>query len=186
MEIRRRLGGAITTNFPAIQHWSYKQLMRRSILSFALVLCALPHVGCLTAQSRAARLQEAASNLNMATRFGRLDIASELVDDKSQPDFTKHHAGWGRGVRLVDLELQGMQLKDKDNAVVFVTVGWQRPDEQELRVTQLVQTWGFGPKGWKLTREERAGGDIGLLGEPITVVRPETQGDVQFRSLTIR
>ena len=84
--------------------------------------------------------------------------------------------------------MQGMRLKDKDTAVVLVTVGWQRVDEQELRVTQVEQTWARSNSysGWRMVQESRAAGDYGLLGEPTVVMRPESHADVHFRSVTIR
>jgi hypothetical protein len=115
-----------------------------------------------------------------------MDIATELVADKALPGFAKRHAAWGRDVRLVDIEYQGMRFSDKENAVVFVVVGWQRLDEQELRVTNVAQRWNHGPKGWKLEGEERTGGDVGLLGEPTVVARPELHRDVHFEAVTIR
>ena len=152
-------------------------------LAFAISATLL--FGCLATQSKGAKLQDAAQNLNIATRFGRMDIASEMVAEKSLGDFTRRHAAWGREVRLIDVEFQGVQLTSKDEATVLVAVGWQRPDEQELRTTQLMQTWTYGPKGWKLIDESRAAGDVGLLGEKIDVMRPEKHADVHFKSVTI-
>jgi hypothetical protein len=157
----------------------------RPLHAFSFALCLLMLSACVANQSKAAKLQDAAQNFNIATRFGRMDIASEMVAEKSLADFTRKHLAWGRGVRLVDVEFQGMQLTGKDEAAVHIAVGWQRPDEQELRVTQLMQTWQFGPKGWKLVDESRTSGDMGLLGEQIDVVRPDRRADVHFKSVTI-
>ena len=88
-------------------------------------------------------------------------------------------------MRVIDVEFQGVQLMSKDEATVLVAVGWQRPDEQELRTTQLMQNWQYGTRGWKLVDESRAAGDVGLLGEKIDVLRPEKRADVQFKSVTI-
>ena len=170
----------------ASQQWrSYKGCMRHTFATL-LMLSALALGGCLANQSKAAKLQDAAQNLNTATRFGRMDIASEMVAEKSLTDFMRKHVAWGRELRLIDLEFQGVQMTSKDEASVFVAVGWQRPSEQELRITQVMQTWRYGPSGWKLIDESRTGGDLGLLGEKVELAVPEKRADVQFRSVTIR
>jgi hypothetical protein len=151
----------------------------------AFAFCSALLFGCLGSQSKAAKLQDAAQNLNIAARFGRMDIATELVADKSQGDFYKKHMDWGRDVRVIDIEFQGVQLRSKDEATVTVAVGWQRPTEQELRVTHVMQTWQYGSKGWKLVDESRAAGDVGLLGEKTEVIRPEQRAAVHFKSVTI-
>lgn len=151
----------------------------------ALVL-ALAASACLGGQTKPSRLQEVAQTLNMATRFGRMDIAYELVGEKAQVEFAKRHKSWGSAIRIVDLEFQGMTFVDTDHAKIFVSVGWQRPDEQDLRVTQVAQTWVYGDKGWKLSEETRAAGDFGLLGEASEVLRPASRGDSHFKTVTIR
>ncbi len=151
-----------------------------------LLAVMLGACGCLGSLTRGGKLQESALNLNQATRFGRMDLALELVAAKAQGEFAKRHGAWGRDIRLVDLEMQGATLKDKDTAVVLVMVGWQRLDETELRVTQLMQTWRYEENGWRLALESRSGGDLGLLGEQTVIMRPEAHEDVHFRSVTIQ
>ncbi|MFW5741471.1 MAG: hypothetical protein ACOC1F_14040 [Myxococcota bacterium] len=152
------------------------------VLTAGLLLGAL---GCM-GQSKVGKLQEAASNLNMATRFGRMDIATELVAQKEIDDFAKRHAAWGGPVRIVDVEYRGIKFVDKDKAIVFVAVGWQRVDEGNLRVTQLAQEWNYEQGNWKLSDETRTAGDVGLIGEPTEYLRPEGRPDVHFPSITIR
>lgn len=149
------------------------------------LVCSTSLFGCLSSQSKAAKLQDAAQNFNVATRFGRMDVASEMVADKSLSDFVKKHQPWGREVRLIDVEFQGVQMLGKDDACVHVLVGWQRPADQELRTTQIMQTWRYGSKGWKLVDESRTAGDVGLYGEKIPAVEPERRADVHFKSVTI-
>lgn len=152
------------------------------ILSFGLLLAA---AGCM-GQSKMGKLQEAASNLNMATRFGRMDIATELVARQDMDDFAKRHAAWGGPLRIVDVEYRGIKLVDKNKAIVFVAVGWQRLDEGNLRVTHLAQEWDYQGNGWKLADETRTSGDVGLIGEPTEVLRPAPRPNAQFPSITIR
>ena len=159
--------------------------MRTTWLQVCFVGVALATFSCLGGQSRAGKLQDSAQNLNQATRFGRVDIASELVAIKAQPEFIKRHLAWGRDVRLIDLEVQGMSFRDKDTAMVLIMVGWQRLDDQELRVTQLTQTWRYGHDGWRLEEEEHADGAVGLFGEQPEAERQVPRSDAHFRSVII-
>lgn len=142
-------------------------------------------VGCLGGYSPSARVQEAAQNMNMAARFGRMDIALETVGKDARADFAKRHARWGTQVRIVDYEFQGLMLDDKEHAKVFLSVAWQRPDETDMRNTALVQHWVDHKGSWQLEREERTSGDVGLFGENTVVVRPE-RSEAQFQTVTIR
>lgn len=152
--------------------------------AFSLVLL-LAAAGCM-AQSKMGKLQEAATTLNTATRFGRMDVATELVARDDLQPFAKRHAAWGSMLRIVDVEYQGIQFVEDNKAIVLVAVGWQRPDETNLRVTQLAQVWDYGQGGWKLSDETRNAGDMGLLGESIDVLRPEGKQDTHFPTITIR
>lgn len=132
------------------------------------------------------KLQQAASDLNTATRFGRMDVASELVAPKEMQPFATRHAAWGNAVRIVDVEHQTIQVTGENEAIVQVMVGWQHPDEAILRVTQLAQSWNFGRGGWRLTGEQRIAGDVGLMGEAVDQVSPKTHENVYWPSSTIR
>ena len=161
--------------------------MPLSMHSVAALPCALALV--LTAcggVTPASRVQEAAQDLNTAARFGRMDVALERVGKNGREDFVRHHLGWGKAVRIVDYEFQGLALRDKEHADVFLTVGWQRPEEGEVRGTSVTQHWKDHRGNWLLESEERTSGDVGLLGETIVVVRPPPRADVQFQSVTIR
>ena len=148
-------------------------------------LLVLADLGCM-GQTKMAKLQDAASDYNMATRFGRLDVATELVAPAELDAFARRHAAWGGAVRISDVEYGGIRLVDDNTAVVTVTVGWQRPDEPILRVTQLAQEWKHGHGGWKLTNEVRYAGDVGLLGEPAEQQRPQVMHSAHYPSITIR
>lgn len=146
---------------------------------------AVALTGCLGGYSPTERVQEAAQNLNMAARLGRMDIAMEGVSADAREAFAKRHASWGSGVQIVDYEFQGLIMRDKENADVFVTISWHRIDESQMRLTSIVQRWKDYRGTWMLADEERSGGDVGLLGENAVVVRPSRR-DVQFESVTIR
>lgn len=98
-------------------------------------------------------------------RFGRMDIALDYVATKVKDDWSRRHAAWGDRLRVVDLELAGMKLNNRDEAEVRVRVAWQRIDEAELRTSLLVQTWRDERSGWHLGAEKCASGDETLLEE---------------------
>jgi len=135
--------------------------VRRALpLAFVLGLSA-----CLTPRAPAERLIDAAYDHNVAMRFGRMDIALDYVAAKVKDDWSRRHAAWGDRVRVVDLELAGMKLNNRDEAEVRVRIAWQRVDEAELRTSLLVQTWRDESSGWHLGAEKCASGDKTLLEE---------------------
>jgi hypothetical protein len=135
--------------------------MRRA----AIVACLLGLAGCFSPPSAGQRLSDAAVDMNAATRFGRMDIAIEHVGAAARAEFARRHAAWGGNVRVVDLEMGGFDLVQRDEAEVLVNVAWQRPDESTVRVTRIAQRWRDEQGRWKLVDEERKDGDTGLLGD---------------------
>jgi hypothetical protein len=115
-----------------------------------------------------------------------MDLALERVGRADREQFAKRHAQWGTGIRILDCEVVGIAIRDKEHADVSVAVGWQRVTESDLRSTQIVQKWKDQSGNWVLVGEERTGGDVGLLGESVAVVRPAAGQDVQFKAITIR
>src|SRR5262245_46784498 len=98
-------------------------------LALASAAClAASLAGCIAPPSSAQRLNDAAYELNTATRFGRMDIATEHVAALCREEFARRHAEWGRSVRIVDLEFGGASIT-KEGAEVLVTVTWQRPSD---------------------------------------------------------
>ena len=131
------------------------------------------------------RMQDAANDLTTATRFGRMDMALERVSHASRDEFVRKHAAWGSTIRIADCDLSGLRFLDKEHAAVTLTISWQRIEESDLRGTQISQKWKDHRGRWLLESEERVAGDVGLFGEPTTVVRA-AQGRTQFESITIR
>ncbi|MCK6588569.1 MAG: hypothetical protein L6Q76_13405 [Polyangiaceae bacterium] len=143
--------------------------------------------GCIAPPaSPSERLADAAHGLNMATRFGRLNAALEHVAPDSKDEFTKKHEPWGRDVWIVDLELVDVVVKSKAEASVIVSVLWQRPDEVELRTTQLTQSWKDERGGWRMIAEQKTGGDTGLLGEKATKNGAPKPRRASFQTRVIR
>ena len=154
-------------------------------LSFAAI--ALATAACISPMSPAQKLNDAVQEANNALQFGRTDIAIERVSPPSRAAFIKQHKMWGAELRIVDVQLGGLEKMDGKEAIVLVGFSWFRPTDGMLRTTIVRQTWknddGSGP--WALTREERASGDLGLLGEVnIVVVSPEKK-DVHFDTKVI-
>lgn len=141
--------------------------MRRAVYAFALALplflCACPAMQ----QSPAARAQEAATEMNLNAKFGRMELAAERVAPKAKEVFFERHRGWGGKVRVADYELQGLRMHGEDKAEILVRVAWFRVDEGDLRTTTLKQKWLDLKGEWRLVEESRADGDVGLLGEPV-------------------
>lgn len=134
------------------------------------LLAALP-LALLTAcpgfhQSPGVRLQEAATELNVNTRFGRMEIATENVAPAARTTFLERRRLWGNDIRVADYELAGARVKENEQeAETFVHVSWYRVDQGDLHQTTLRQSWRSFKGDWKLVEETRKDGDPGLMYE---------------------
>jgi len=140
---------------------------------------------CIMPPPASERASDAARELNLAARFGRMDVATERTSVATRQQFLARHAEWGKSVRIVDVELAGLQMSDTFHALVYVDISWVHVDEGNLRVTRLAQTWQDEGKGWQMVRERRVTGDLGLFGERVAR-NDEPHPDVHFASKTIR
>jgi len=140
--------------------------------------------GCMTPPSPAERVTDAAMELNLAARFGQLDVAVARTQKAQRPDFMKRHAAWGQTLRIVDVEMASLTLPESDRAVVLVDYAWIRNNEGSMRATRVEQTWK-DDAGWHLVRERRVAGDIGLLGEPLPETTTPPPADKHFATRTI-
>ena len=114
-----------------------------------------------------------------------MQVALMRVDDPAREGYVRKHAGWGSQVQLADYEVLGLDVGDKDVATSFVRISWYRADG-ELHATTLRQGWKKVKGDWKLVTEERADGDIGLLGERVEILTPDApRSTAQFPSLRI-
>src|SRR5688572_3321751 len=84
---------------------------------------------------------DVARDLNVAARFGRMDVAVENTTEELRESFVQRRAQWGHDLRVVDTELAALNMKGKDEAEVFVDVSWMRIDEGLLRGTRVKQMW---------------------------------------------
>lgn len=123
----------------------------------------------------------------MNARFGRSQLVAERIAPTEKGDYTRTHHAWGTDVRVTDAEMDGFHMKPGDEeAEVNVRVAWYRPDEGELRTTVLRQTWKDYKGAWLLSHEERADGDVGLLGERIVILKDDTpRPPAQFPTIRI-
>lgn len=156
--------------------------MARRALGALLALSLLG--GCFGPPSQAARVTDAARELNLATRFGNMDVAMGHTAKGAREAFLERRAAWGRQLRIVDVELAGLAMKDEMLATVQVDVAWVRVDEDTLRSTRVAQIWR-DDGGWRLVRETRVAGDIGLFGEPVSTDHRQ-RPDVHYPSRSIR
>jgi hypothetical protein len=154
----------------------------RIFTAAGLVVIAAVSAGCPGPQTPGARMQEAAAELNTQARFGRLEVAVELVAPAMKDAFLAHRRGWGDAVRIADYEMLGARITTESNADVTLKISWYRPDQQELRVTTLRQHWQDARGTWQLVDEKRADGDVGLIGEPAPP--PPTGGPLEPRRRT--
>jgi hypothetical protein len=142
-------------------------------LALALALLCL---GCpIGHQSPPARAQEAATELNVNTRFGRMELAAEKVAPAARDAFLERRRSWGANIRVADYEMTGFRMmKGESDAEMLVKVAWYRIDQGDLRITVLKQKWHDFKGDWKLVEEARADGDLGLIGEPLPAPPPRT------------
>lgn len=144
-------------------------------LSLSALLCGCP----FGHESPPARAQEAATELNLNTRFGRMELASEHVAPKEREAFLERRRTWGSSVRVADYEVAGFHMmKGDEDAEMLIKVAWYRIDQGDLRSTTIKQKWHDFKGDWRLVDETRADGDLGLMGErlPVPVVAPGSPG----------
>jgi len=141
-------------------------------------------LGCNT--SNVAKATVAIRDSNAHARFGRMIVAAEMVKADQRDKFLERRQLWGSNVQIADSEILGMTMPKKDEAIAFVRVSWYRLEDGELRQTTIKQRWVEVKDDFLLASEERAGGDIGLLGEHVEVLAPkEPRPNAQFPSIRI-
>jgi hypothetical protein len=150
-------------NLALVTRSASSRLVRRAFC-FGLFVAALG--GCMAGRTSTDKLLDAAHEHNGAVRFGRMDIALEHVSASTKSEWLRRRTAWKNSVRIIDVELEGMQLQTNSEANVQVRVAWQRIDEADLRSTEVVQKWRTTNGPWQLMTEDCTGGDTTLLVEP--------------------
>ena len=164
-------------------------MLRRSrVLQSVVALFLLASSACITAPRGVAKAQETLNDFNLHSRFGRIEVAAEDVTPGARAEFIQHRAGWGSKVRIADSEVIGIQVVNKDKTEVRanVRIAWYRANEGELHVTVLRQAWKDFKGDWKLIREERGDGDIGLIGESMERVAAEGEPSRRAQFPTVK
>ncbi|MES1173799.1 MAG: hypothetical protein ABUL62_05670 [Myxococcales bacterium] len=161
--------------------------MAKAPLAFVTLACALSlGLGaCMMPPPASEKATDAARELNLAARFGRIDIAAGQAASEERANFIQRRTMWGGMIRVVDVELAGMSMPDSDHAVFQVDYSWMRADEDTLRTTRISQRWSSLKGAWALESEKRVAGDVGLFGEHVDVLRP-ARHDTQFATKVIR
>ncbi len=157
-------------------------LALQRLLAKLAIAAALLSVGCMP-PTPAQKATEAARELNMAARWGRMNEAIGRTAPKEQAEFAKRHADWHTNVRIVETELAGLDMKDATTATVQVDVSWMFSDDPTLRVTRLSQDWSDAEGKWVMLSEEKLSGDPGLFGEEVK--KAEKRRDKHFPSRVI-
>lgn len=88
------------------------------------------------------------------------------VQTDQQGDFARRHSDWHRKLRIVDVELRGMQMLTSDTAEVVLDVSWHHLDETTMRSSAVSQRWKQSGNDWRLTEEHRVDGSKGLFKQP--------------------
>ncbi len=132
--------------------------------AYLALVSSLALAGCVAPPTASQRLSESAYDFNTAMRFGRMDLAAEHVREVAREEFNKKHAGWGKSVRVVDLEMSGITMRKDGDADVVVTVSWQWAAETTMRTTDLTQRWTSTHGTWSMISEEEHSGDKGVIG----------------------
>jgi hypothetical protein len=155
-------------------------------MRFILLSLALSVSACLAPPSAAERATDAARNLNVAARFGRMDVAMELTNQGVRKKFIENRAAWGKDVRVLDVELASFNMPAGDRAEVEIDYSWSSMTDGQLRSTRISQEWRDPGGGFVLFRERRISGDLGLFGEQIPPSEAPPRHDVQFATKVIR
>jgi hypothetical protein len=142
-------------------------------------------LACAGVATPASHAQEAAQNIAENERFGRVDMVLSKVAPSIRADFAKAHSAWGGRLTIADTELGNFHMSGNEDAEMNLRVTWYDASQQELRSTLLRQKWHATKGEWLLTLEERIDGDIGLLGEKVTVQAPE-EAPVHAQFPTVR
>ena len=151
-----------------------------------LLLGAWVVLGCNTLAAQRRTVHDEANELNIASRFGRLDVASQLAAPEAQRVFLERRKSWGSEIRVLDLQISHVQVKDQNNAEVTLQVDWTRPNEGLLRSTWLQQTWRSKNQGpWRLESERQVQGDRGLFGEKAKARYLTPNHDTQFQTRSL-
>jgi hypothetical protein len=116
-------------------------MLMRKMAALAAVCAVL--VGCTLANlTPQERFKESTHVLNDASRWGRVDIASEQVSPKYRDRFVSRHREWGTTLSIADADITRMQLADdRQSAISEISVSWYETGGITLRSSVITQKW---------------------------------------------
>lgn len=162
--------------------WSCGAVSRAVCVATALGLLG----GCATLATQRRNVHDEAQDLNIASRFGRQDVASQFTAPEARRVFLARRKKWGTEVQVLDLQIDHVHMKDKEHAEVTLQVDWTKPSEGLLRSTWLTQTWHSKNQGpWRLEAERRVNGDRGLFGERTAAKSLTHANDTHFQTRSL-
>lgn len=164
----------------------FGRCLRGAPVRVALLLTLTLGLGCATQADQRRRLMDQAQELNVASRFGRIDVASQFAHPEAQPTFLERRRTWGREIQVLDTQIAHTQVKDDNHAEVVVQIDWTRATEGLLRTTWVKQEWSNSGRGpWKLEAEKQVEGDSGLFGERAQEQTLAPPGDRHFKTRSL-
>lgn len=129
-------------------------------ISLAALLC----FGCIA--TNRATLDETAALFHDDLRWGRIPAAEGSVDARAREAFQQHHRGWGRQVRVVDLDVDAVRMASSTGSL-RVRVTWvSGTDSTDVRESLVEEHWASTDGNWRLTREAVIAGDESLFPAP--------------------
>ena len=147
---------------------------RAPLVALALAL-ASGSAGCLFSNASAeTHLRDAVYGFNDAARWGRLDLAVQVVAPGSRARVRSSRGRWGRDLQVADSEVLEIQVDDdRQGATSVVTVRWYQRSSMLVAETRLRQRWTRSGTGYVLVEESVLEGDEQLLDLP----EAQTSGD---------
>lgn len=138
----------------------------------SLVVSVLGLAGCFAPTTPAARLEEVAQEMKMASRFGQIELALGHVSPGARDAYAKRHAVWQTRARFVDVALVGIDVVAAEEADVSLDVLWLAEGEATVRRTRIVQRWRDDRGTWLLLTERPGEGDAALFALAERPARP--------------
>ncbi len=131
----------------------------------ALSTAMLGICGCFMQNaSPQARAQDAVTELNDHSRWGRAYAALGNVDTKYQKHFMQRRSAWGQNIQIADVEIKSMQLvNDNEGAESVVDVSWYLLQTMQLQHTVVKQDWKKDGEKFLLTSEKIVQGEETLF-----------------------
>src|SRR5512145_3306876 len=92
----------------------------------AAVLCC----GCFAPPTNRQKVTDAARELNVNSRFGRMEMAASYAAPLARKEFLEKRMSWGTLIRVIDIELADLTIdEERGQALVEIDVSWMRSDE---------------------------------------------------------